>query len=98
MKKSVLFYIVVVGAFTAFMWLILQQGQKLDAAAAITVVKESGNHLGSWASFSSEFVKSLHHPLGVLILQISTIILVARIFGMLANKIGQPTVIGEIIA
>ncbi|HTJ53152.1 MAG TPA: cation:proton antiporter, partial [Cyclobacteriaceae bacterium] len=47
---------------------------------------------------SSEFVKSLHHPLGVLILQISTIILVARIFGMLANKIGQPTVIGEIIA
>jgi Kef-type K+ transport system membrane component KefB len=98
MKKSILFYIVVVGAFTAFMWLILQQGQKLDAAAAVTVAKESGNQLSSWASFSSEFVKSLHHPLGILILQISTIILVARIFGMLANKIGQPTVIGEIIA
>ncbi|HEY8936641.1 MAG TPA: cation:proton antiporter [Cyclobacteriaceae bacterium] len=98
MKKSILFYIVVIGAFAALMWLIVQQGYKLEGSTAGVVAQESGNQQSSWTSFSSEFVKSLHHPLAILILQISTIILVARIFGMLANKIGQPTVVGEIIA
>ena len=41
---------------------------------------------------------NLHHPLAILLLQIITIIFTARTFGFLMNKLGQPTVIGEIIA
>ena len=37
-------------------------------------------------------------PLAILLAQIVTIILVARFFGMICKKIGQPSVIGEIMA
>lgn len=53
------------------------------------------------SSFITAFQNFLHnfkHPLAILILQIFSIIFVARIFSWLMNKIGQPTVIGEIIA
>lgn len=97
MKKSILFYILVVGAFTALMWLILHYGSGLESGVVNAVAKGT-NNLSPFDSFKAEFLSSLHHPLAILILQISTIIVVARIFGSLANKIGQPTVIGEIIA
>ncbi|MBC7904042.1 MAG: cation:proton antiporter, partial [Gemmatimonadaceae bacterium] len=44
------------------------------------------------------FLHAMKHPLAVLLLQIIAIVMVARLFGFLFNKIGQPTVIGEIIA
>jgi Kef-type K+ transport system membrane component KefB len=42
--------------------------------------------------------QNLSHPLPILLLQIITIVAFARIFGFLCKKIGQPSVIGEIIA
>lgn len=98
MKKSILFYIVVVGVFGVLMWVILQQGGKLENTGAAQQVAKAAESVTPFQSFKSEFFSGFHHPLSILILQISTIILVARIFGFLANKIGQPTVIGEIIA
>ncbi len=41
---------------------------------------------------------NLEDPLAILLAQIVTIIIVARLFGWIFKKIGQPTVIGEIIA
>src|SRR5690606_23352050 len=41
---------------------------------------------------------NLHHPLALLLFQIVTIVIVARILGWFFNKIGHPSVIGEIIA
>jgi Kef-type K+ transport system membrane component KefB len=43
-------------------------------------------------------VHNIKHPLAILLLQIITIVVVARFFGWIFRKIGQPTVIGEIIA
>jgi Kef-type K+ transport system membrane component KefB len=98
MKKTLIFYIAVVGFFAVLMWLILQAGGLLENTTAVSkVVKESAS-TSSFESFRSEFLNSVHHPLAILILQISSIIIVARFFGFLANKIGQPTVIGEIVA
>jgi Kef-type K+ transport system membrane component KefB len=51
-----------------------------------------------WIQFLSSLFHNLQHPLPLLLLQIITIVLVARIFGWIFRKIGQPTVIGEIIA
>jgi Kef-type K+ transport system membrane component KefB len=48
--------------------------------------------------FLSSLQHNLQHPLAILLLQIITIIIVARFFGWIFRKIGQPTVIGEIIA
>lgn len=53
---------------------------------------------GSWNQFLDSMVHNLEHPLALLLAQIVTIILVARLFGWICNKIGQPTVIGEMIA
>ena len=48
------------------------------------------------------FLAAIQHnfqdPLAILLAQIITIILVARVFGWVFKKIGQPSVIGEIIA
>ncbi len=41
---------------------------------------------------------NLHHSLSILIVQIIVILLASRILGNLFRKIGQPTVIGEIVA
>ena len=41
---------------------------------------------------------NVQHPLAILLAQIVTIIIVARFFGWMFRKIGQPSVIGEIIA
>lgn len=100
MKKSILFYVVVVSVFAILMWVILQEGGKLEniRLAPEAVVKVAPSSGSPFQSFKMEFIAGFHHPLAVLIMQISTIILVARFFGFLANKIGQPTVVGEVIA
>lgn len=56
------------------------------------------NPASPWAQFVETFVHNLTHPLSILLLQILVIIFIARIFGAICRKIGQPTVIGEIVA
>src|SRR5690606_6373697 len=51
-----------------------------------------------WAEFLDSLTHNLQHPLALLLAQIVTIILVARLFGWICTKIGQPTVVGEMIA
>ena len=48
--------------------------------------------------FLDTLTQNLAHPLALLLAQIITIIIVARILGWVCKKIGQPTVIGEIAA
>ncbi len=42
--------------------------------------------------------ENLRHPLSVLLLQVIVILLIARVVGTLFRKIGQPTVVGEMVA
>jgi Kef-type K+ transport system membrane component KefB len=77
------------------MYWLLGKGAAFEIGRSI-VVPESG--LSQWAEFLSSLLHNLTHPLAILLAQIVTIILVARLFGWLFQKIGQPTVIGEIIA
>ncbi|MDO8897913.1 MAG: cation:proton antiporter [Bacteroidales bacterium] len=53
---------------------------------------------GAWDQFIFSLQYNLEHPLAVLLAQIVTIIFVARLLGWLCKKIGQPMVIGEIVA
>ncbi len=41
---------------------------------------------------------NLHNPLAILMIQIVTILFIARLFGLLFTRVGQPMVIGEIVA
>jgi Kef-type K+ transport system membrane component KefB len=94
--KNLLFYVITIGAFAFLMYLLTEQGKDLEATKKIVPVAGSDN------SVLQDFSETLHHnvthPLAILLLQILTIIFTARTFGFLFNKIGQPTVIGEILA
>ena len=93
--KNGIFYLAVTGGFTALMFWIIKQGKHLEATKTISV-PESGN--GSWSDFITSMQHNFQDPLAILLVQIITIILVARFFGWVFKKIGQPSVIGEIIA
>lgn len=103
MNKRLLLYPLIIGVFGSLIWLIIKLGSDLpvkpltDAGTSITASSPAaiaGAEQSSWA----QLVHNLQHPLSLLLLQIIVIVLVARIFGMLAGKIKQPAVVGEIIA
>ncbi len=93
--KNSIFYIVTIGIFSALMYWIATQGKSLEGNRNIVekVVESS-----QWNDFIESMVHNLTHPLAILLAQIVTIILAARLLGWVCKKIGQPTVIGEIIA
>ncbi|MGL2965165.1 cation:proton antiporter [Flavobacterium sp. XGLA_31] len=93
--KNTLFYLVVTGGFTALMYWIVEQGRLLEVGRKIISPSSSDSQ---WTQFLASMFHNLQHPLALLLFQIITIVLVARIFGWIFRKIGQPTVIGEIIA
>lgn len=93
--KNGAFYIAVTGGFTALMYWIISEGKHLEANKAIL---KSGIENGFWNDFVDSMLHNLQDPLAILLAQIVTIIIVARFFGWIFKKIGQPTVIGEIIA
>lgn len=93
--KTSLFYIVVVAFFSSLIYWALKNGKKLEEGQNI-IDKTSGH--GQWQDFLDSLLHNLTHPLALLLVQIITIIFVARFFGWICRKIGQPTVIGEMIA
>lgn len=94
--KNLLFYIITIGGVSAIMYYIVLQGEVLETGK-ITAEK-GGSIVSHWQQFKDTYFHNITHPLAILLLQILTIILTARIFGYLCKKIGQPSVIGEIIA
>lgn len=93
--RNAIFYILTIGVFSALMYFISVKGQNLEEGRNVLV---SESNSSQWSEFVDSMSHNLTHPLAILLAQIVTIILVARIFGWISKKVGQPTVIGEIIA
>lgn len=93
--KNSLFYVTVIGGFTALIYWVISKGAALEVGRGIVHKQMVSNH---WNDFLNSMVDNLKHPLAILLAQIVTIILVARLFGWVFRKIGQPSVIGEMIA
>ena len=98
MKKlrNSLFYILVIGAFSLLMYLIVKAGQ-LQEVVKVTTIKTHPVTSG-FDQIKTTLQHNITDSLAILILQIITIIVAARIFGFILKKMGQPSVIGEIIA
>lgn len=100
-KWNTLFYITIVASLAVVIYWITKQGNLLQSPDLIAqqLQKEqiSGNS-NSFQVFTESFNHSLSEPLAVLLLQIIVIIVCARLSGYLFKKIGQPAVIGEIVA
>ena len=93
--RNIIFYIVTVAVFSCLMYWFLIQGQTLEAGEKIIIKTHNGS---TWENFLESFQTNLHHPLALLLSQIVTIIMAARLLGWICIKIKQPSVIGEMIA
>jgi Kef-type K+ transport system membrane component KefB len=103
MSRNIAFYVVVVVICGSLLWFVFDQGAKLGVlqsseARAENSELQASPHEGAVVVFSRNLSENLAHPLSLLLLQIVTIVLSAKLLGSLVSKIGQPMVIGEIIA
>lgn len=73
-------------------WWMLLQGSQLESSD-VSVSPDNGE-----SNVGELLISSGYEPFALLVLQIITIILVARFFSRLFSRIGQPLVVGEIIA
>lgn len=92
-QKNVLYYIGMFILFALFFFVLIRKGESITTSALAPVIEQSQFGL---------FLESIQHelaaPLTILLIQIIVIIIASRIIGYFFGKIGQPMVIGEIIA
>lgn len=93
--KNGFFYVGVIGVFSILMYWTVLHGTDLEKDRNI-IIPQTGK--SQWQEFITALTHNLQHPLAILLAQIITIIIVARLLGWVCKKIGQPSVIGEIIA
>lgn len=96
-KKNLIFYFIVICIGLPVVYFLLEQGKLLDAGKTI-LNNHDASSFSVYVQIKETIIHNVTHPLAVLLLQIITVIFTARTFGFLFNKIGQPTVIGEIVA
>lgn len=97
--KSLAFYLMTILVFGSLMYFIAKEGESRQVDGAIKSISNAPTNLEEgFAVFSGSLGHHIQSPIGILLLQIITILLICRLFGWLFQKIGQPTVIGEIIA
>ncbi|WP_290792165.1 cation:proton antiporter [Flavihumibacter sp. UBA7668] len=94
--KNLLFYVLTIGGFCGLMYYVITIGLDLQINKGIAFNQSA--RLSLWDQIKETYSHNFTHPLAILLLQIITIILTARFFGYLFKLIGQPTVIGEIVA
>ncbi len=97
MKKwrNTVFYVGTISLCTGIIYWIVPKGEFLQAGREIFVPDTEEDQ---WSAFIESMTHNLGHPLAILLTQIVTIILAAKICAWICKKIGQPTVIGEIAA
>jgi Kef-type K+ transport system membrane component KefB len=93
LKASSLFYILTLGGIISLIVFVLNLGKSLQSDLIAPVVsKAAEKHI------TSVWGQALSQPLTVFIMQLVVIILVAQLFAAMARRIGQPAVVGEIVA
>ncbi|MDO9633471.1 MAG: cation:proton antiporter [Paludibacter sp.] len=95
--KTWTFYLLMLGLFVVLTYVLFKDAAKFDVYA------NDFNHVASvptstFESFQLSLSYNMAEPLAMLLMQIIAILIVSRIAGWFFIKIGQPTVIGEILA
>lgn len=108
--KHLVFYALIILIFGAGVWSVLYFGDKILSSHVTTVdqsetslelppTKDAGSidPIGIYGTMR-HYVKNLRHPVGVFLLQMLIIVTACTTLGAFFHKVGQPTVIGEIVA
>ena len=96
--KKLAFYILTVVLFGSLMYVIAKKGSTQYSSNEITTTFDAKNLSDGFSVFLALTLEHIKSTVGILLLQILVILATCRIVGRLFKKIGQPTVIGEIVA
>jgi len=108
MKKNVLLYSLIIGIFACLIFFVINKGRDLvpnsrqinTATSPLNKIVDKSTPvvINSNQTVVEQFLHNIKSPLGLLLLQILAIIFVAKLFGAIFSKLGQQTVVGEMIA
>lgn len=94
--KSIAFYLMMILIFGSLMYFIAKEGESQQLENSIASIQNAPSNLEEgFTIFTQLLVHNIESSIGILLLQIITILLTCRLFGWLFQKIGQPTVIGR---
>ncbi|NDV82776.1 cation:proton antiporter [Bacteroides sp. 51] len=95
-KKNYLIYVIMLILFGGLIYGAIEEGSRFDHYMSAS---GAGVHEAEPFDMFLEVVSgNLHHSLATLLIQIIVVLIAVRIFGYLFQRIGQPGVIGEIVA
>lgn len=94
-QKNYIIYIIMLLIFGALIYFAIDEGDRFShyAAGTLSMVQDT-----PFEMFRQFLTANIHHPLTILLFQIIAVLLMVRLFGFLFSYIGQPSVIGEIVA
>jgi Kef-type K+ transport system membrane component KefB len=101
MRRNLLFYVAALSLFGAGVYFLLGFGrhlQPIPTVGSVTRAVVVAQPEGSFSSFFSALSENLQHPLSILLLQVILIVVAARLVGLLFLRMGQPAVIGQMVA
>ena len=104
--KKILTYIVLIGIFASLTWYVIDKGnlivrQTIEISSGQKVTLEDKAKpvvIDSSTKVANQLLNNIKYPLSILLLQVIIILFTSRVFGIIFRKLGQQTVIGEIIA
>ena len=104
--KKILTYLLLIGVFSTLTWIVIEKGNQIvqlntETSADQNITNENKAKpvvIDSREKVYDQFLSNINYPLSILLLQILIILLTSRLFGIVFRKLGQQTVIGEIIA
>lgn len=95
MKRNLYFYSVLILIAFAAVWLILNSFISESGTDVVTTISQTSS---DGFTALKHFAEKLSKAPGILIMQLAVIMLVARVMAYLFQTMGQPMVIGEIVA
>lgn len=94
-RKNYVIYVLMLLLFGGLIYVAIEEGDRFSHYAINTLNTVQGDPFSMFLQFMHD---NLHHPLTTLLIQIIAVLLMVRFFGYLFSLIGQPGVIGEIVA
>ena len=95
-KKDYLIYFIMLVLFSGLIYVALEEGGRFDHFSVVHIPQ--GGSSDSFQMFKNILIEKVNSPFTILLLQIIVILFTVRLFSYLFKYIGQPGVIGEIVA
>ena len=94
-RKNYVIYVLMLLLFGGLIYVAIEEGDRFSHYAINAHNVAQGDPFSLFLQFIQD---NIHHPLSTLLIQIIAVLVMVRLFGYLFSLIGQPGVIGEIVA